>query len=503
MRRGGREKGRMSDTPRLSELAARLRQRRPVYPQGRFAGRGIVIAAGGASLFTNAYVLVSILRHTLRSALPVEVWHFGPAEMSPHMAALLGELDVTVVDAVPRIAAAGADIRDGWQLKAFCLFYAGFEEVLLLDADQVPVIDPAALFEWPQYRETGAIFWPDIVSLRRDNPVWQALGLEPPAPSLSFEAGQILVDKRRHWPALTAALALNEAADELYRLIYGDKDSFLLAWMLTGSPFSLVPHIPFRGDRCLFQRDFEGNRLFQHRTNGKWRYDGEQTPSENFHLLDDCLAALETLRRKWNGRVFNAPDRAPAAREMEGEIAGRRFHLELLGDPPVDLEFLPSGEFGEGRAANRQNWWCDTDGSVLRLNISDGPRVTYRFTPGDEGRWRGELLTPQRRDAALVPHGDAVRPVIAGRGIADLLIDLLGPDPTAWPTARELVARLAHAEPGIAARLAELARDREPAGGHLTALLAEIEERTRLQPVEMRTDILMGNYFPVVGARND
>ena len=491
----------MSETDAsLSSLAARLRQPGPDYPAGRFAGRGIVIAAGGASLFTNAWVLVSILRHTLHCTLPVEVWHFGPGEMSPHMAALLREQGVTLVDAVPRIAAAGASIRDGWQLKAFCLCHSAFEEVLLLDADQVPVTDPAALFDWPQYRDSGAVFWPDIVVLRRELALWGEMGLTPPEPPLALETGQLLVDKRRHWRALSVALALNEAAHLLYRVIYGDKDTFLLAWMLAEERFSVVPHQPFRGDRCLFQRDFDGNTLFQHRTNGKWLYDGVQFASENFRLIDACEAALADLRRRWNGRVFHAPDRSPAARDAEADlIATRAFRLEVAGDDPVDLELLAHGEFGAGRSAIQQNWWCEEEAGTLRLVISDGHQPGFRLVRGEAGRWSGTLPFPGARAAILAPAAPANSPVAGAGGVADLLLAALGPDPAAWPAGPELLARLAHAEPGIAARLAVLARDAGPAGEVLTALLDGLRERVRTQPVDMHSDLLRTSYRPVVG----
>ena len=54
-------------------------------PTERFAGRGIVICAGGSALFTNAYVLIHVLRNALQCRLPIEVWYFGSAEMSPRM----------------------------------------------------------------------------------------------------------------------------------------------------------------------------------------------------------------------------------------------------------------------------------------------------------------------------------------------------------------------------------------------------------------------------------
>src|SRR5262245_56338271 len=50
-------------------------------PQGRFDGRGIVICAGGPRYFTCAWVLISVLRHVHRVALPIQVWHLGRSEM--------------------------------------------------------------------------------------------------------------------------------------------------------------------------------------------------------------------------------------------------------------------------------------------------------------------------------------------------------------------------------------------------------------------------------------
>ncbi len=153
------------------------------------------------------------------------------------MRSLLTELDVTAVDAAPIAARLGVSIQDGWQLKPFALLLSRFAEVLMLDADQVPVVDPSVAFDWPQFRETGALFWPDIVDLKADNPIWAALGL-PAERRISLESGQLLVDKRRHRRAAIVTMALNEMAESTYRYVYGDKDTFLLGWMLTQAPFS-------------------------------------------------------------------------------------------------------------------------------------------------------------------------------------------------------------------------------------------------------------------------
>src|SRR6266568_1815018 len=191
------------------------------YPTDRFLGRGIVVCAGGVRMFVNAYVLLRILREKLRCLLPMQLWHLGPHELSPVMRALLGDLDVELIDAHAVQATHPGSIADGWQLKPYAALHSRFQEVLLLDADQVPVRDPAEVFRWPQYLETGALFWPDIVDLVPENPVWTLCGLEPRR-CTSLDSGQLVVDKQRHWAALNLVLFLNEQAETFYRLIYGD-----------------------------------------------------------------------------------------------------------------------------------------------------------------------------------------------------------------------------------------------------------------------------------------
>src|ERR1700722_12689164 len=72
----------------------------PAYPAERYAGSGIVICAGGARLFTCAWVAIGILRRVLGCRLPIQVWHLGAKEMGPPMRALLEDWDVEVVDAL-------------------------------------------------------------------------------------------------------------------------------------------------------------------------------------------------------------------------------------------------------------------------------------------------------------------------------------------------------------------------------------------------------------------
>jgi hypothetical protein len=282
---------------------------------------------------------------------------------------------------------------------------------------------------------------------------------------VSFESGQLVVDKRRHWRALSIALALNEAAEVIYEYIYGDKDAFLLAFRLAGDAYALVPHQPFRGDRCLFQRDFAGKVMFQHKTTGKWDYAADERPGENVQLFEESLAALATLRRRWNGRVFHAPDRSLEARAAEAElVATRYFRLDVAADDQrhdPHLELLSFGEIGEGRAPYRQNWWCETRGGETHLLIRDPDRISYNLTRQDDGTWRGSRFLHNVARVTLLSAGGQAREGHTGPGLADALLRAIGypnHEPADWTRFQNAAALLAQVDPGFRARLGELGR---------------------------------------------
>lgn len=365
-------------------------------------------------MFTCAWVLLHVLRRTLNCKLPIELWHLGPDELPAGMIRLLEPFDVRVVDAATVLADHPARIVDGWQLKPYALMHSGFAEVLLLDADQVPVRDPSEVFDWPEYLGTGAVFWPDRIDLSPDNQIWSVCDLKPEQRP-SFESGQVLIDKRRHWPALQVCLFFNEEAEHYYKMLYGDKDTFLSAWLVTRDDFTLVPHRPIVDFRCLFQRDFQGTIMFQHRTGAKWIYDGEQRKINGFVHDNDCLSALAELKKVWNGRIFHPPARSLAAQEKEEQILkSGTFVLLRAGDEDTFIDFLPGHQLGEGCDQDRQNWYViDRDDGGVLMEISDGHLVTLRFEESGNERWFGcETVAPYRK-VELRPAGD--RPQSARR----------------------------------------------------------------------------------------
>ena len=270
----------------------------PPYP-GRFHGRGVVLVAGGAQYFPCAWVCIRMLRRA-GCDLPIQLWHLGRHEVSPRMEDLVRSHGVTCVDAWEVRKIIPARILNGWEAKPYAILHSPFREVLLVDADNVAVADPTALFEAPPYRETGAVFWPDYLRLGPDRALWSLCGV-PYRDEPEFESGQILVDKALCWRALCLAMWYNEHSDFFYRHLHGDKDTYHMAFRRLDQPYAM-PSTPIRPlDATMCQHDFQGRRTFQHRNMDKWLYDGSNRRVEGFLFEDECRAYLAELRERWDG----------------------------------------------------------------------------------------------------------------------------------------------------------------------------------------------------------
>ena len=267
--------------------------------------RGIVIVAGGDLYFRLAWHLLTALRG-LGCRLPVEVWTLGGDEMTPEMRGLLEEwpsVSVVAADAYCRRHGLRPP-TSGWELKAFSLRHCSFAEVMLLDADNCPVIDPTGFFDTIDFQQAGAIFWPDLPPQRErgqwvPDAAWQNVGLEP-RPARPFESGQILVSRKRHLAALDVSLFLNEWSEYVYQWVYGDKDTFLLAWHLVDRPYAMPSRNPRWVAPAIHQHDLAGNLAFQHACGGKAEIaDGTMIPSIiNRRFIADAAASLAA---RWSG----------------------------------------------------------------------------------------------------------------------------------------------------------------------------------------------------------
>ncbi len=271
----------------------------PPYPAG-FAGRGIVICGGGVRMFTNAWVCIQMLRK-LGCRLPIELWHLGKAEMDATMEELMRPLDVRCIDATKNDSAFPAKITVPLALKPFAMINSGFEQVLLLDADNVPVRDPEFLFESELFKKYGAVLWPHGEKLSPESTAWKVFNV-PHRDEPRIDSGQALVDKRRCWAPLLLCMWYNEQNAFFYKHAPGHMETLRFAFHRLGATFAVAPPAVKLDSVAVYQHDFDGGRLFQHRSGDKWDILGRNRPIPGFVHEDECLGFVANLAERWDGQ---------------------------------------------------------------------------------------------------------------------------------------------------------------------------------------------------------
>lgn len=149
-------------------------------------------------------------------------------------------------------------------------------QVIFLDSDNVPLQSPDFLFSTPEYKEHGALLWPDYWSSSAAPDLRAILGVHS-LPGGTTESGQMVFDKARWgakanlcdqmqgleafkttvdegivcgvrvWEALMLAAYFNLQSGFYYELFSnfmgkGDKESFAFAFAATHLPFHKVSH---------------------------------------------------------------------------------------------------------------------------------------------------------------------------------------------------------------------------------------------------------------------
>jgi hypothetical protein len=350
---------------------------------GAFSGRGIVICAGGVKYLTCAWVLVNILRQ-LRSDLPIEIWYLGEDEGDRNWIKLVEPLGVTCVNAHevrrhhphPRLG--------GWELKPYAILHSRFEEVLLLDADNVPAVDPTYLFDAPEYLEAGAVFWPDPppphMSAHPD--AWSVFDV-PHREEPEQESGQILIDKRRSWRALNLCDWYNQHSDFFYRFVWGDKDTFRFAWHRAGQRYAMPPRIAYI-QHTICQGDFQGRLVFQHRHADKMSLMGNRRCAE-FQHEEACLELVRQLAARWNPLLHSLRHLAASDWVEMERWAGHNYQFSLVGRRRWPISLLPGGQIS-GAGPLERYWWCES-GRMMFARLDRSPSVVLE--PRSAGSWHG------------------------------------------------------------------------------------------------------------------
>ena len=374
----------------------------PAYAGG-FSGRGIVIPGGGMRYLPGAWVCIRLLRD-LGCKLPIQLWHLGPNECDARMAALVRPFGVECVDGYEVRKRHPARILNGWEIKPYSILHCPFVEVLLLDADNVPVMNPEFLFETPQFRDAGAIFWPDYGRLDPTRPIWDLCGV-PYQDEPEFETGQLVVRKERCWDALNLTMWYNEHSDFFYRYLHGDKETFHMAFRKLNTCYAMpaTPICPLEDTMC--QHDFEGRRVFQHRNLDKWSLFQPNKRIAGFVHEDQCRKYLVGLRRAWRGRIWDGPFDFGKMAEKEKELADiltcNVFDYHRVGYDRRPMTFSADGTVGEGAAGCEVFWGLKTEAGEVVLELAGEVELTCRLSTEDGTSWRGQWLDHERMPVEL------------------------------------------------------------------------------------------------------
>ncbi|KIZ06002.1 hypothetical protein MNEG_1958 [Monoraphidium neglectum] len=276
---------------RFCSAARRVDAAAPTQPPSNH--QGVLVVAGGAHGLSNAYILIRALRH-IGCRLPVEVVYYGDHEYHAPIAQLISVLDGAEAVAAPdggargddaaaagargqcsaAEAAAGCKAEDaaaaprprvrlvdglafheqhlrplaphrempggirgfGAKVHALC-FVTSFEQVLMLDADNLAVQDPTRLFSDPGFLAHGNLFWQDFwTDMWVNLSIYRLLAMEVPweadPTELAAEAGQVLLDRVRHYDTLEYLWLL--ATHPEVRLLWMEADAGGIAFHLAG-----------------------------------------------------------------------------------------------------------------------------------------------------------------------------------------------------------------------------------------------------------------------------
>jgi hypothetical protein len=345
-----------------------------------FSGRGIVICAGGVTYYTCAWVLIRLLR-SLGCILPIEVWSYQ-SEYDAEWKELVEPYQV-IVRFVADHSNARPTRRDGWRLKSTAILGSTFREILFLDADNVPTRDPSYLFDCPQYRSTGTVFWPDKARSNPDSEQWKVFGVayhdEP-----EQESGQLLVNKQIAWTSINLCDWYNVHSEFFYRYTYGDKETFRFAWHRSNVKFAM----PNKGvkvkQHVLLQHDFKGKVLFQHRFGDKWSLARNRKIAGFIHE-PDCLQFIQELREQWHpsnrARILNQLE--PTANM---EIENRTYNCARLGYTSWIIRLDAMGAINTGSTQGIEAWWIRC-GQLILGSVNGAPR--YFLDKQSDGSWQG------------------------------------------------------------------------------------------------------------------
>lgn len=230
--------------------------------------RGIVMSLGWkGAVFASQFI--SIIRVKHRNDIPIELYYYGDSDLPSKYRDYLttAHRNVRCID-LESLGLFDPDLtqlaRQGFAIKPFAMLATNFTEVILADADAVLLEDPDHFFEEPGYLDTGTLFFHDRDHQRKgadyvvNEFMTNQLSLRGPSPRLASsefwkkkgifeqESGIVVLDKRKTDVFAALLFTCWQNMGEIrkkttYRVFWGDKETFWLAFEFSSFPYYFVP----------------------------------------------------------------------------------------------------------------------------------------------------------------------------------------------------------------------------------------------------------------------
>jgi hypothetical protein len=212
---------------------------------------GIAMTIGTQSHVDNAYATLSALRNQQKSSMPVTIFHMD-GEVAKDVADMFtqafGNIQFVNMANLPSTPLCDEQAPAGFAIKALALYHAKeyYQHVMWMDVDSLPLTTPESLFESEAYTTKGNMFWPDFFSGWVNEAIYDALTTFKPSEVADTESGQLLLDTCRHADVLQYVHALNQQSAVTYDYMFGDKDTFRLAFAIADKleAFNQVTNMP-------------------------------------------------------------------------------------------------------------------------------------------------------------------------------------------------------------------------------------------------------------------
>lgn len=206
-------------------------------PMPEMSGFGIVTVGGGKYL---KYIWNLVRKARVLTDAPIICYHLGPDEVNHPAVSLLKEMDVEFRDAIPIMRRENYTFQGnkGWSAKSAAIMDCPFKEVLFLDADAYPLMEPESILDHWNF-STGFLAFPDIQHCRKNDMLFTHLALKRIPDWVEAEAGQFLVDRSRFWKEIQLYSFMNGRPLPFHDLAMGDKTLLQLSCMKLGTSFNM------------------------------------------------------------------------------------------------------------------------------------------------------------------------------------------------------------------------------------------------------------------------